>query len=151
MKSNRENERMELVQVGTIGSGGPGDVPESEVSSRPTRRRFSASYKQRILQQADSCTEPGELGALLRREGLYSSHLAKWRRARRDGELAGLSERKRGPKGQRKMVPARDAERIERENARLKQELDKAQTIISFQKKLSEMLGIEMKPPGSDA
>lgn len=142
---------MEVVEVGTIGQSVPAEVQESEVTSRPTRRRFSAAYKLRILEQADACTGPGEVGALLRREGLYSSHLGKWRRARRNGALAGLGERKRGPKQAPKMVPARDAERLERENARLKQELHKAQTIISFQKKLSEMLGIEMKPPGSDA
>lgn len=135
--------------VRLVRNGGADVQPESEITPA-TRRVFTAEYKRDILQQADACAEPGAVGALLRREGLYSSHLTTWRQARERGELAGLRGHKRGPKGRRKMVPARDVERLERDNARLQQELHKAQTIIAFQKKLSEMLGIEMKPPGSD-
>jgi transposase-like protein len=120
---------------------------------KPGRRRvFTAEYKRDILRQVDACTEPGEVGALLRREGLYSSHLTKWRQDRKAGELAGLSSNKRGPKGQRaKMVSAREVERLERENKRLRHELQKAKTIITFQKKLSEMLGIATMPPESES
>jgi transposase len=145
----KKSETKEPVRL--VRNGG-GDVrAESEIAPA-TRRSFTAEYKRDILRQADACRDkPGEVGALLRREGLYSSHLTTWRQARDQGELAGLRGSKRGPKGRRKkMVPARDVERLERENERLKQELHKAQTIIAFQKKLSEMLGIEMKPPGGD-
>jgi transposase len=139
---------------GRNGAAGAGASGGADVSADPEvgsarRRRFSAEYKRGILEQADGCTEPGQLGALLRREGLYSSHLTKWRQARRDGEVAGLRGHKRGPKGRHKLV--REVERLQRDNVRLQQELHKAQTIIAVQKKLSEMLGIEMKPAATDA
>jgi transposase-like protein len=135
--------------VRLVRDGGADVQPESEISATATRRTFTAEYKRDILQQAAACTESGDIGALLRREGLYSSHLTTWRQARERGELAGLRGRRRGPKGRKKMVPAQEAARLEREVTRLKQELHKAQTIIGVQKKLSEMLGIEMKPDGS--
>lgn len=123
-------------------------LPESEVEAQPQRRRFSAAYKLQILEEADRCTGPGELGSLLRREGLYSSHLAAWRKARREGSLSSLS-RKRGPK--RKADGSRqELERLRKENLRLRKELDRAKTIISVQKKLSEMVGIELKDSESD-
>jgi transposase len=117
-------------------------VPEAEVGERPLRRRFTAEYKLGILQQADRCTRPGELGALLRREGLYSSSLSTWRRQRRDGTLAGLCPKSRG----RKKSDPRDEriKRLERENARLRRQLERAQTVIDVQKKLSDMLGIPL-------
>jgi transposase len=117
-------------------------VPETEVSERPLRRRFTAEYKLRILEQADRCTRPGELGALLRREGLYSSSLSTWRRQRREGTLAGLGPKRRGRKGS---DPRDDRiKELERENARLRRQLEQAQTVIDVQKKLSEMLGIPL-------
>lgn len=127
------------------------DVQTASEVKPAGRRSFTAEYKRNILRQVEGCTEPGEVGALLRREGLYSSHLTQWRQARERGELAGLRGEKRGPKGGKKMVSAREVERLERDNEQLKQELEKARTIIAFQKKLSEMLGIEMKPPGNES
>jgi transposase-like protein len=135
--------------VRLVRNGGTDVQPESEITASATRRTFTAEYKRDILRQAAECAKSGDVGALLRREGLYSSHLTTWRQARDRGELAGLRGQRRGPKGRKKMVPVQEAERLEREVARLKVELRKAQTIIGVQKKLSEMLGIEMKPDGS--
>ncbi len=120
---------------------------DPEVTERATRRRFTAEYKLRILREVDACSAHGELGALLRREGLYSSHLATWRRQRDEVTRAGLAARKRGPKA--KVVDPR-LKQLERENARLKRRLEKAETVIEFQKKVSEFLGISLKSPDSD-
>jgi len=113
---------------------------------RAARRRFTAEYKLGVLRQADACAGTGELGALLRREGLYSSHLTTWRRQREQGSLAALSPRKRG----RLAVPpsplARRVAELERENGRLTQRLKQVETIIAVQKKLSEALGIPLTP-----
>jgi transposase-like protein len=107
------------------------------VTPKAQRRRFSAEYKRRVLQEADGCTAPGEVGALLRREGLYSSHLNTWRQQRQQGELAGLTPAKRGRK-----VDAQAAEvaRLQRENETLKAQLERAELIIDIQKKLSRLL-----------
>jgi len=115
--------------------------PDSEVLAVATRRQFTAQYKLRILEEADACTERGQLGALLRREGLYSSHLSSWRQARKRGEQQGLSS-KRGPTEQ--TVSAREHKRVVRENAQLKKQLATARLIVEAQKKLSEVLGIEL-------
>jgi len=104
----------------------------SEVVARPIRRRFSAEYKLRILQEADRCPE-GEVGSLLRREGLYSSHLTTWRKQRERGALAALSARKRGPKVD---PQAEELARLQRENAKLQVQLRRADLIIDAQKKL---------------
>lgn len=105
---------------------------------RPERRSFTAAYKLHVLSEADACAEPGAIGALLRREGLYSSHLSNWRAQRDAGALAGLS-RKRGrpPKHSPEEL---EVNRLERENQRLREELRKAELIIDVQKKLSEFL-----------
>lgn len=115
-------------------------VPEPEVSAKAKRRRFTAEYKRRILKEADACTKPGEVGALLRREGLYSSHLASWRAARERGELAALKPKRRGPKP--KQVDPRDRKlaALERENARLRGQLEKANIVIDAQKKMAKLL-----------
>lgn len=117
---------------------------ETEVTAKAKRRRFSAAEKLRILNEADRCTKPGERGALLRREGLYSSHLSAWRQARARGELAGLSPRSRGPKA--KPVDARDRKiaELERENRRLQARLERAEGLIEVQKKVSQILGIPL-------
>jgi transposase-like protein len=115
------------------------------VPENAKRRTFTAEYKRRILREADACTEPGEVGALLRREGLYSSHLTSWRKQRQRGELAGLSPKKRGRKGHSKTVSAKEYERLQRENRRLRQRLEQAELIIDIQKKASEMLGIPLR------
>ena len=112
----------------------------SEVIARPVRRRFTAEYKLRILQEADQCA-PGELGALLRREGLYSSNLSKWRWQRQAGQLAGLRPNQRGRKVD---AQAQEVARLERENARLQAQLERAELIIEAQKKLLVLLNQEM-------
>jgi len=122
-------------------SGRPSD---SEVPEKPVRRRFDAAYKQRIVEEADDCSQPGELGQLLRREGLYSSLLSTWRRQREEGVLAGLSPKQRGRKVKRKDAAALENGRLRRENERLRQRLKQAETIIEVQKKVSEMLGIAL-------
>jgi len=115
------------------------EVPDPEVVPRAKRRQFSAQYKLRILTEVDQCTQRGEIGALLRREGLYSSHLTTWRKQRDRGQLQGLTPKKRG----RKPDPqAAELARLQRENERLKARLEQAETIIEVQKKLSQMLGL---------
>jgi transposase-like protein len=123
---------------------------ETEVVAKATRRRFSATEKLRVLREADRCTKPGELGALLRREGLYSSHLSAWRAARQRGELAGLTPRPRGP--QAKPVDPRDRKlaELERENRRLSARLERAEGLIEVQKKVSQLLGIPLASDGKD-
>ena len=115
--------------------------PDPEVPAKARRRTFTAKYKLETLKEAEACTEPGEIGALLRREGLYSSHLSKWRRQRDEGVLAGLTPKKRGRKPRKVSAEARRVAELERENARLRQELAKAETIIEVQKKFSQLLG----------
>ena len=117
-----------------------GRVADPEVLPRAERRRFAAEYKLRILEEADRCTQRGQVGALLRREGLYSSHLSKWRQQGADGQFQGLSARKRGRKAQDSSVE--DLARLQRENERLRTRLEKAEIIIDVQKKLSLLLGL---------
>ena len=107
--------------------------PDPEVPLKARRRRFSASYKLRILEEADQCREPGEIGALLRREGLYSSLLSRWRRQREAGAEEALTPKKRGRKAKPVDPQARRVAELERENARLREKLEKAQTIIEVQ------------------
>ena len=133
--------------TGNPGERGPEGPPDPEVAERAKHRRFTAEYKLRILREADACKGDGDLGALLRREGLYSSHLSTWRRQRDEIAKAGLKARKRGPKS--KAVDPR-VKQLERENLRLKRRLEQAETIIDFQKKLSKLLGIPLKPHDSD-
>jgi transposase-like protein len=126
-------------QEGNEWTGSRGD---SEVPEKPVRRRFTAAYKQQILAEADRCSQPGELGRLLRREGLYSSLLSTWRRQRDEGVLAVLAPKRRGRKVKRKDAVALENERLRRENELLTQRLKQAETIIEVQKKVSEILGI---------
>src|SRR3972149_5599010 len=116
-------------------------VPDPEVVVKAERRRFTAEYKRRILQAADACTQPGEVGALLRREGLYSSHLTAWRGQRERGELQGLPPAKRGPKAD---PQAAEVARLQRENDRLQAQLERAELIIDVQKKVSQLLGLTL-------
>ena len=125
---------------------GPG-VPDPEVPAKVQRRRFSAEYRLRILKQADACKKPGELGALLRREGLYSSLLASWRRQRDQGALREMRGRRRGPEP-RPVDPR--MKQLEAENRRLQRKLQRAETIITLQKKVAEILGIPLKPLDND-
>ena len=122
--------------------------PDPEVPERAKRRYFSAQYKLRVLEEADACQAPGEVGALLRREGLYSSQLTAWRRARREGSLQALSK-PRGPQGRRRDPVASENERLRKENARLRRRLEQAQAILEIQKKASEILGIPLNRPAT--
>ena len=118
-------------------------TPAPEVPAKIQRRQFTAAYRLRIVKEADSCTKHGALGALLRREGLYSSHLVNWRRQREQGELVAGRARKRGPVP--KPVDPR-VKQLEVENRRLQRKLTRAETIITLQKKVAEILGIPLKP-----
>ena len=113
---------------------------QTEVTAKAQRRRFTAAEKLRVLREADRCTKPGELSALLRREGLYSSHLSTWRVARRNGELAGLTPRARGPKA--KPVDPRDKKiaELERQTRKLQARLERAEGLIELQKKVAAIL-----------
>jgi transposase len=111
---------------------------DTEVAAKAERRRFSAAYKLRILEEAAACGN-GEIGALLRREGLYSSHLTTWRRQQETGQLAGLAPKKRGPKPD---PQAEELKRLRRENERLQVRLQQAEAIIEAQKKLSQLFGL---------
>jgi len=118
-------------------------APDPEVPAKVQRRQFTAEYRRRILKEADACKKHGALGALLRREGLYSSHLVNWRRQREQGELLPGRARKRGPRS--KAIDPR-VKQLEVENRRLQRKLARAETIITLQKKVAEILGIPLKP-----
>lgn len=127
------------------GSAGPSDRPDPEVVARPERRRFTTAYKLDILKQADACSQPGQIGALLRREGLYSSCLANWRTLRSQGRLGDSV----GPKRGASTAAGKSTDRVrlrqlERDNARLTTRLAKAELILDIQKKVSELLGISL-------
>jgi transposase len=121
--------------------------PDPEVPAKARRRQFSAGYKLEILEEADQCSKPGEIGALLRREGLYSSLLSSWREQREAGALKGLSPKQRGRKARPAEPQAQRVSELEREVARLRDQLEKARTIIDVQKKLSQLLGSPDESP----
>jgi transposase-like protein len=120
--------------------------PDPEVPEKTARRKFTAKFKLQILQEADACTEPGRLGAFLRSKGLYSSNLATWRKQRDEGLLDALSPKKRGRKEKEKNPLAPKVAELQRENEKLNRKLKRAETIIEFQKKISEILGIAQEP-----
>jgi transposase len=115
-------------------------IPDPEVVPKAKRRQFTVKYKLRIIGEADACTEPGQIGSLLRREGLYSSYLSKWRQQREDGQLQALSSKKRGRKPEDPSVE--ELAQLQRENERLRTRLEQAEIIIDVQKKLSKLLGL---------
>jgi transposase-like protein len=121
--------------------------PDPEVVARPTRRRFTAKDKLRILKLADACTAVGSLGALLRAEGLYASNLTTWRRQRTEGVLSALAPLKRGRKASIRHPLQVENETLRKENARLSTRLKQAELIIDVQKKVSQMLGIPLETP----
>ena len=131
------------ILFGTLSKG-----REVEVLEKPRRRRFTLEYKRGIVRQADRCRKPGEVGALLRREGLYSSHLSAWRAARDRGELGGGGSRKRGPEPKPPDQGAKRIAELERENRWLRKRAERAEGLVEVQKKLSELLGTEL--PASD-
>lgn len=123
-------------------------APDPQVNAQSKRRRFTSKYKLSILEKADRCTGQGEIGALLRREGLYASHLSTWRRLRRDGTLQSLSAQKRGPKANPNAAQLREIAALQKQVKTLENELCKAQTIIDVQKKLSKLLAM---PPDNES
>jgi len=128
------------------GRAAPVGVPDPELVERPRRRRFSAEYKLRIVGEADACSRPGEVGALLRREGLYTSHLTYWRKQRDAGALVALGR----PRG-RKPANRRDAEltALRRRAQRAEAELAKARKVIEVQGNVSALLGELLEPGGA--
>jgi transposase len=126
-------------------SPGDGAPPDPEVAAKPKRRQFTAAYRLRILEEADRCTTSGEIGQLLRREGLYSSHLSNWRKAQREGSLASLTPKKRGAKPKAKNPLEPKVQQLEAENTRLKAELHKAHTILDVQEKVAGLLGFDLE------
>ena len=131
------------------GNGKPSlNMPDPEVTPKAKRRTFTAEYKLRILDETNMCRTPAARGALLRREGLYSSHLTHWRRELRDGALAGLRPKKRGPKAD---PLALENAQLRCEIEQLRAKLERAETIIEVQKKISNLLGLPTSPAPNDA
>lgn len=113
-------------------------MPETEVVKKANRRQYTGEYKLRVLAEIDACKGSGQIGALLRREGLYSSLVSKWRQQRELGSLEGLGPHKRGPKED---LQGAELARLKRENERLRKRLEQAELIIEVQKKVAQMLG----------
>jgi transposase-like protein len=126
-------------------SAGANAAPDPEVVAKPKRRRFTAEYRLRIVEEADRCTEPGDVGRLLRREGLYSSHLTKWREAHRHGALHGLRSKKRGVKLKASNPLAPKVRELEAKIARLEKDLHTAHTILDVQEKVAGLLGFSVE------
>ena len=137
-----DQEKQTLLEVrgmdGAVGSL----LPDPEVAALAKRRQFSAKYKRRILRAAAACKASGEVGALLRQEGLYSSHLTHWRREIEAHDEAALRAKRRGPKPNAAKAETRKIEVLERDVARLRQKLERAEQIIEAQKKLCDLLGL---------
>jgi len=133
--------------TGVSPAGAAAGVPDPAVEAKAKRRRFTAEYKLRILREVDRAKEPGEVGAILRREGLYSSLLSVWRRDRDRVAKTGLAARKRGPKA--KVVDPK-VKQLEREIAKLRRRNERVELMLSIQKKASELLGIPLNPHDPD-
>ncbi len=129
--------------LGPEHSGGH-DTPDPEVVGRPVRRRFTAAYKQRILAEVEAAAGSGAVGRILRREGLYSSQLTTWRKARGNSERAALAPKKRGPKPIPKNPLQAENAQLKREKAQLQKKLHTAELMIDLQKKVSQLLGITL-------
>jgi transposase len=138
-----EGERSEPEGRAGVTDGGR-RPPDPEVAAVATRRKFTAEYKRRVLAEVDAASGSGTVGRILRREGLYASHLTKWRKEREDAERAALEPKKRGPKASRKEPLVAENAKLRRENARLQKKLRKAEVIIDVQKKVSQILGITL-------
>ncbi len=121
--------------------------PNPEVPEKKHRRKFTAQFKLRILAEADACKEPGQIGVLLRREGLYSSYLNTWRRQKEKGLLEALSPQKRGRKEKEKNPLTQRVAKLVRENEQLRKKLKQAEIIIDVQKKISQILGTSQNLP----
>lgn len=136
----RAGERSSVGRSGGVVSGT--SAPDPEVPAKASRRRFTAKYKLQVLREADACRKPGEIGALLRREGLYSSHLVSWRRQRDGGALKAMSARKRGRVPRPTNPLLQENQRLSKEVESLTRKLSQAEEIIDVQKKLSRVLGM---------
>ena len=119
-------------------------APDPQVVAKPTRRQFTAEYRLRIIEEADRCTRPGEVGRLLRREGLYTSHLSAWRKARRNGSLQGLTPNQRGAKPAEPNPLSAKVRQLEAKVVRLEKELATAHTILEVQGKVAGRLGFSL-------
>jgi transposase-like protein len=128
----------------------PTPAAAAEMSDQPRRRTFTAQTKLRVLAEIDGATDVGGIGAILRREGLYSSSLTDWRRQRDSGALGALTPAKRGPKPMARNPLALELAQAKRENARLGRRLEHAEAIIEIQKKVAALLGIPLATPDSD-
>jgi len=149
MISSTTAEALARAGEASAGASAPSAAPDPEVRALAKRRQFNAAYKLALLEEADRCTNPGAIGALLRREGLYSSHLTMWRREREAGALAALG-RRRGRKA--KLTPEqRRIAVLEARNTRLERELEQARVIIGVQKKLCTLLGLPSAEPIADS
>lgn len=137
--------------IALIGVAAGASASEVEVMAKATRRRFSAEYKLKVLREAEACTQPGELGGLLRREGLYSSNLTTWREQRRAGELGGLAPKQRGPAPKAKNPLAAKVAALEREVTRQQTRAARAEALVELQKKVAELLGIPLQRNGEKA
>jgi transposase len=149
----RADERSETARSGGSPTGEREAAPippDPEVPARHAKRRFTTAYKLDVLRRADGCTRSGELGALLRKEGLYSSHLVTWRRQREHGLTPKTRGRKPTSTDPRVKTLEREKAALATENRRLERRLQRAETIIAFQKKVAELLGIPLKPLPSD-
>ena len=122
-------------------------MPNTEVVAQAKRKRFTAAEKLRILREVEACRGSGEMGALLRREGIYSSYLTTWRKQRELGELDGLSPHKRGPKPNPEAI---ELAKLRREHERLQERMRRAELIIDVQKKVARMLGETIESPELD-
>lgn len=142
-----------LAATAALGGGNSSEgfvaPPDPEVLARPARRRFPAAYKLRILQDADRCRDTQGIGSLLRREGLYSSHLSKWRQQREEGSLSALTPRKRGRPAEKPHPDTLRLAESERRNKHLERRLKQAEALLELQKKVSEILGIDLPPAPS--
>jgi transposase-like protein len=145
----RGGSRSEPSRSGGGATGAHAAAPDPQVPEKPARRRFSAAYKLEVLKEADGCSEAGQVGELLRRHGLYSSHLTTWRRERDLGALERL-DKKRGRKAKPRNPLAGRVAELERENRRLVRRLKQAEAVIDVQKKVSEILGIPLNAPDSE-
>lgn len=133
--------------TGVSPAGAAAGVPDPAVEAKPTRRRFTAEYKLRVLREVERAKEAGEVSAILRREGLYSSNLVTWRRERDRVAKAGLATRKRGPEPK---VKDPRVNQLERENAKLRRRNQRLEALVAIQKKASELLGIPLNPLDDD-
>ena len=148
-RSGAEGEKTDTSGV-MPGSGDQPTRPDTEVTERPKWRRYTTEYKLRVLKEADACTNRGEVGALLRREGLYSSLLGIWRSQRNAGAMAGLAPKRRGRKAAPVNPLQAKLDQVEREKRVLEKKLARVYVLLDIQKKASELLGIPLNTPEID-